>query len=302
MVSLSGDARRWGAESVGPGATVRTVSLLPGATSSTLYALDVERGGRVIPLVLRLFTNAEWRAEEPDLARHEAAALTALAQAAVPTPELVAFDETGERCGVPAILMTRLPGSVVLRPDDFDAWLSQMADALVPVHVLAADDFPWLYFPYMDLPALSPPSWSRHPHLWKRAIEIVNGPRPESRPCFIHRDYHPNNVLWENGRLTGVVDWPNASRGAAGIDVAWNRQNLAQLYGVTAADRFLTLCERADGKFEYHPHWDLICAAEFLPGPPGVYPGWPAMGVTHLTDALMRERVDDYLASVMARV
>jgi hypothetical protein len=72
-----------------------------------------------------------------------------------------------------------------------------------------------------------------------------------------------------------VVDWPNACRGAANIDVAWCRMNLAALYGVAAADRFLDFYRSLTGpSFDYHPYWDLIVLIELLPGPPDVYSGW----------------------------
>jgi len=37
-------------------------------------------------------------------------------------------------------------------------------------------------------------------------------------------------------------------------------------------------------------------------GEPEVYAGWTALGVTGLTDALMRERSDAYMASLAKRL
>ncbi|MWC29410.1 hypothetical protein [Paenibacillus sp. MMS18-CY102] len=42
--------------------------------------------------------------------------------------------------------------------------------------------------------------------------------------------------------------------------------------------------------------------ADFLYGPPAVYPGWTAFGVTGLTDALMAERADEYMNSLLKRL
>lgn len=253
--------------------------------------------------MLRQFVNAEWLREEPDLALHEAASLSRAGFADVPTPDLLAYDERGDYCGVPATLMTRLPGTVELKSANFDGWLRQLAEALVRVHAVGAEDFSWSYYPYNDISRLEPPGWSSLPGLWERALEIVAGPRPEARECFIHRDYHPNNVLWQGGRVSGVVDWVNACRGPAGVDVAWCRKNLAELYGVAAADKFLEAYGALAGAgFEYHPYWDLMAATEFLPGPPAVYEGWLAFGMNHLEDETMRARADDYLASLLGRV
>ncbi len=299
----SPDALRWVVDAVGSGATIQAVRPLAGATSSALHSIEVNWNGRSLKLVLRRFVKEDWLKEEPDLALHEAASLKKANEADVPTPELIAYDEAGDHCGVPAILMTQLPGSVELKPEDFDNWLYQLAEVLIPIHAIEVGTYPWSYFPYNDVSRLEPPDWSRVPELWEKAIEIVAGPRPKARECFIHRDYHPNNVLWQDGQISGVVDWVNACRGAANIDVAWCRGNLAGLYGVPAADRFLHIYQSlARPSFEYHPYWDLIVAIEALPGPPAVYEGWIAHGVRHLNNEIMREREDEYLASVMARL
>ena len=54
--------------------------------------------------------------------------------------------------------------------------------------------------------------------------------------------------------------------------------------------------------FVHHPCWDLLVLIETLPGPPKVYPPWVDFGMQELTDEIVRERVDEYLVSVMARL
>lgn len=296
------EALRWVERATGKGAAVESVAPLAGATSSVLHAVRVRRGGRRFEFVLRRFFDAGWLKLEPDLARHEAAALSKAALVGVPTPGLVAFDEGGGECGAPATLMERLSGRVELRPADVGAWLGRLAGAVAPFHELGAEEFAWSYHPYADPSSLGPPAWSRVPALWEKAVEIVCGPRPPARECFIHRDFHPANVLWSRGRVSGVVDWVNACRGPAGIDVGWCRHNLARMYGVAAADEFLGFYrELAGPRFVYDPFWDLIALIELLPGPPGVYPGWPAFGLTGLDELTLRERADEYLSSLMKR-
>ena len=297
------EALRWVEECVGSGASVASVSPLAGATSSSLHAVKIKHEGRVLQFVLRRFVDAAWLALEPDLALHEASSLRRAASAGVPTPELVAFDEDGSRCGVPATLTTLLPGRVVLQPEDFADWTRQLAEAAARVHALGAEGFSWNYYSYFDVRGLEPPRWSEFPEKWERAIEFVNNPRPLSVECVIHRDFHPNNVLWEGARLRGVVDWVNACRGAAGFDVAWCRLNLSKLHGVAAADEFLSAYQAVAGSgFTYEPYWDLLALVEVLPGPPDVYSGWTAHGVSHLDEELMRVRADEYLSSLVARL
>jgi aminoglycoside phosphotransferase (APT) family kinase protein len=298
---LSHNVRSWIEDTVG--GRVTSVGVLPGATSSMLHAIEVESDGRRRSLVLRRFTDEDWVRREPDIAVREAASVQQAARAGLPVPELVATDRDGSYCGVPATLVSKLPGEVVLQPVNWQEWLDGLARAASQIHRVDAAGFRWKYRRYNDREALAVPSWSRQPEAWKRAIEIVQSPAPPYRECFIHRDYHPSNVLWLTGRVSGVVDWVNGCRGPAGIDVAWCRHNLANLHGLSVADDFLAAyIAGAGSEFEYDPYWDLMSVVELLPGPPSMYEGWRAGGVGIISNALMRERVDLYVASVVARL
>ena len=216
---------------------------------------------------------------------------------------MIAVDARGDDCGVPATLVEKIEGMVVLAPTDTQPWLRGLAETAAAIHRVEASGFRWKYRRYNDGVKLSVPPWSKQQDAWRIAIEIVKSPPPSYRECFIHRDYHPSNVLWQSGRVSGVVDWVNGCRGPAGIDVAWCRHNLANLHSVAIADDFLTAYVAAAGReFEYDPYWDLMSVVELLPGPPTMYEGWRVAGVPPISNATMRERVDNYVASVIARL
>jgi Ser/Thr protein kinase RdoA (MazF antagonist) len=213
------------------------------------------------------------------------------------------LDADGEHCGVPATLVASLEGSVVLEPTDRRQWLRGLAETAARIHRVDAAGFRWKYRRYNEGATLTLPRWSKQQEAWAKAIEIVEGPPRSYSECFVHRDYHPSNVLWQNGRVSGVVDWVNGCRGPAGIDVAWCRHNLANLHGVSVADEFLAAyIAEAGSEFEYDPYWDLMSVVELLPGPPSMYEGWLASGVRNISNAVMRERVDEYVASIVARL
>ena len=278
---------------------------LLGGTSSAVHAVNViDRRGQVRRLVLRRFVRAGWLAREPDLAEREARVLELLAGAGVPAPELVAVDPKGEACDVPAVLMTRLPGRVVFAPDSFEPWLRQMAEALPAVHAVGSEAARLVqpYRAYYDLTKVEPPPWSTQPAAWARALDVATGPPPETARCFIHRDYHPGNVLWSRGRLTGVVDWINASWGPPPVDVAHCRLNLVQVHGVEAADRFVAEYRSLTGH-DHHPYWDLVSVMDMGSLPErDVFPGWLDAGLRHLTASLVRARLDEYVVSLVARL
>ncbi|AIY04144.1 hypothetical protein Plano_0179 [Planococcus sp. PAMC 21323] len=281
---------------------VKNVKPLTGATSSTLYELVVSKESLECSYVLRLFHKADWLAKEPDLAKHEATSLQYAEKMGLPTPHLIAYDETGEKSGIPSVLMSKMPGSVVLQPSNDEIWLDQLAAALAMLHQKDATEFPYEYSPYNDAFLLEKPTWSKVQNDWMRAFYIVSGSRAVSRECLIHRDFHPANVLWENRQVSAIVDWVNACRGPAGIDVGHCRVNLAQMYGISVANDFLAAYERyAGSNFTYDPYWDLVSLTDILDGSPTVYPGWKAFGMKGLSNELVRHRLDDYLLSLLDR-
>jgi len=244
--------------------------------------------------VLRLFTNDQWLASEPDLAAHEAAVLEHLERIDLPTPELIAFDADGSRAGVPAVLMTLLPGEVDLLPDDPASWLAVLAQPLGVLHSSPLPDIAWSYDPWVDQKLLRPPEWTKQQDLWEEAFEVYATGLPFSPQRFLHRDYHPVNVLWVDGAISGVVDWVNGCVGPQSSDVAHCRLNLALMYGYEIADRFLDRIEDP-----YDRTWDLAPALSVLENF-GVYTPWADFGLQHLSEPIVRERLEEFIARSLA--
>jgi aminoglycoside phosphotransferase (APT) family kinase protein len=234
------------------GSPVAAFRALDGGTSSAVHAVDLADGRA---LVLRRFVRAEWLAEEPGVAHREAAALAALEACALPTPALVAVDPDGAQAGDPAVLMTRLPGDVVWTPEDLDPFLRGLAALLPAIHATPVAPGIPAYANYA-LESFRPPPWTARPSVWERAFAVFDAPLPAGAPVLVHRDFHPGNVLWTVGAVTGVVDWVNASVGVREADIGYCRVNLAGVLGIAAADRFLALCD-APG---YDPYWDIVAA------------------------------------------
>lgn len=288
--------RAWVAEA--SGAAVTQCARLRGSTSSTLWRLQA--GAHCY--VLRIFDNADWLLVEPDLVAHEAAALRHARAAGLPAPEAVALDETGAVCGLPLLLMSWLPGAVLLQPRALDDWLRQQANMLLAIHRVPAGDFGWSWFSWGPA-RLEAPAWSEVPEAWERALAITSGSPPPAPECFIHRDYHPVNLLWRGQQLGAVVDWVNACRGVAAVDLAHCRINLVFLYGSEVAGRFLQHYRELSGRdCADQAWWDLKCLVEGLPGPPEVYPAWAQYGVRHVTRGLMRAQVDAWLLTALRQL
>jgi Ser/Thr protein kinase RdoA (MazF antagonist) len=137
---------------------------------------------------------------------------------------------------LPALAQTLLAADSVAAPNEIDEY----------EHWYAIDD--------------GVPAWSRRAASWSRALDhLATADFPHAPSRFIHRDFHPANVLWSRGRITAVVDWVNGCRGPIEADIAITRVNLALVAGAASADAFLAACgsEIAAG---YDPVWDLTVA------------------------------------------
>lgn len=223
--SPPGATLAWLVEVLGAARVVSCV-VMKGGTTSAMHRLEVQSaGGSMRRVVLRRYVLDSYLAAEPRASQREAQALALAATASVPTPGLLAADLDAAVCDAPTIAMGDLAG--------FPVWdlgrrhLERLVDALDEIHAIdintAAVDDIHHYRPQL----LTPPKWARDPTVWGHAIEIFHGPIPVRDRVFVHRDFHPGNVLWRYGQITGIVDWQAACRGPASIDIAHCRLNLA---------------------------------------------------------------------------
>ncbi|WP_234479682.1 phosphotransferase family protein [Streptomyces sp. DEF147AK] len=153
-----------------------------------------------------------------------------------------------------------------------------------------------------------PPRTGR-PGLWQRAVDVIAGPPPPYRGCFLHRDFHPGNVLFTGTgaglRVTGVVDWVETSWGPADLDVAHCSTALALLHGVPAgtrfADRYVAAGGTVDEDDAAHLHWRLLDARGHAPDAEKVAVPWRRLGRSDLTPEVLTRRLEEYLAALFDR-
>jgi aminoglycoside/choline kinase family phosphotransferase len=97
--------------------------------------------------------------------------------------------------------MTYLSGRPAAVPE-----LLRLAETAASIHAVNADDLGHDYFPWYEDEMTTPPPLTRRRALWELAIDLWRSALPEYQPTFIHRDFHPGNLLWSRTRLTGMVD------------------------------------------------------------------------------------------------
>lgn len=249
----SRDILQWVARQVHPGARVTAVVPLPGGITADMDRMIVASPSGLRDVVLRRWPSEDWT---EGLVEREASALSAVSGCGVPAPRLIAIDENAAETGVRCTLTSALAGQPDLTPADMHSWLDQLAATQTAIH--AVPEHPqtrWNGWYDDDAPAASPDrdglrrdplDWLTDRGLRAAAREAASGPLVEEK-VFVHGDYQHFNVLWSGGRLSGVVDWPNAATGNRGSDVGHCRLNLAVLFDARTATEYLMRYERAAG-------------------------------------------------------
>ncbi|MFF1476598.1 alpha/beta fold hydrolase [Streptomyces sp. NPDC058301] len=265
-----------------------------------------EQATGVRELVLRSFAKPFYRRHAPGLLAREAAVLGLLAGTGVPAPALVAADPQGEHCDHPSLLMTRLDGAVRLDEDELERRIGLLAGQLLDIHRLrvAEADRPREYEPWTSAERVRVPADTRRPDLWRRAVDVIRQPPPPYEGCFLHRDFHPGNVLFSGAgkdlRISGVVDWVETSWGPAALDVAHCSTALALLHGVGAARDFVARYTAGGGRLDGGLlHWQLLDALAYAPDAEKVAGPWRELGRTDLTPELLSGRLEEYIASLL---
>ncbi|WP_010532724.1 phosphotransferase family protein [Brachybacterium squillarum] len=242
---------------------VRVLGELRGGITARMLRLR-RPGGE--DLVLR-----RWSGEDPgerEAVSREVAGLDALAATDLPVPRLLAADVTGAEAGVPVTVTTLLPGAVTLMPADRGGWVRELAGMLARIHAVPV---PAALEPCEEWESEDQSWLETDPGLAREARALAARPAEPSRAVLAHGDYQHFNVLWQGGRVSGVVDWPTVGRADRGRDTGHCRLNLAVLFEADVAMDFLDAYEERAGA-AVDPAADLRRLLSFGPGWPVFLP------------------------------
>lgn len=295
--------RSWLTKQLPQGRSVTGTVLAKGGWSSQLRRLTLDDG---TGLALRTFVKPFFRGHAPGLLSREASILTLLAaQESVPAPRLIAVDATAEHCDHPSLLMSLLPGRVRVDEEDLDRRLDLLAAQLAGIHRVVPAERPRTYQAWTSPQRVRTPGGA----LWERAVDVIRREPPAYEGCFLHRDFHPGNVLFRGEgtelRVSGVVDWVETSWGPADLDVAHCSTALALLHGpehgLGFRERYEAhgghrLADRAD-----HLYWRLLDALAYSPDAAKLAGPWRELGRTDLTAEVLGERLAAYVGGLVER-
>ncbi len=300
---LNSAATDWISSAIGASAKLTSSKRLICGPASPVFLLEADVAGESRRYVLRLYVDEERLGREPDPIVREAAALRLLSSADLPTPHLLDYSADTSVFGYPALLMSCLDGTVNIKPANLDHWLDQLAETLATIHSIAVYGVRWHYQSYTEVETLCVPPWSKRSELWEKAINIRLEESPPYDEVFLHRDYHPVNILWVSGKLTGIVDWVGACLGPANVDVAHCQINLATMFGPEIAGSFREKYHKvAAPHYLYHSFWEIDSILDWAIPKPGFYPPWTEYGIKDPGQEVLFCRFDDYLDSIIAKI
>ncbi len=196
------------------------------------FQLSVESGDLAGPLVLRLFNQPG----ATDQSRREEAFQNSLANLGYPVPRVVGQFDTGianrsfngmERIAGHSMMdEVELTEAATVKLTTWLAkihtWLHQipsgpvieaLEQAGLPRHRFSTEGrlrYMSRYFEDKTFDALRPAfDWL-----------VRNKPAEQTSPVVCHGDFHPGNIMVEDGHVTGVIDWPAAAFADPELDVA----------------------------------------------------------------------------------
>ncbi len=297
---------------VAPGSRPMHVRRLRGGLDTAMHAVDfLAPSGTRHRLVVKRFDPLRATRGPAVVCRQMWQTLHALAHLGLPAPRPVWCDVDGTTFGTPTLVMTRVPGRLVVSPRDPLAWAGHLATALATIHRTprttvdlgflpdAAQRLDrWFTVLARDAAALAthPDAPAVHAMLVRLRPHLQHPP-----PVLTHGDFHPGNVLWWRGRLSGVVDWDAAAVSDPGADVGFCHMVLATQYADGTAEHFLHAYEQAvDGRVHQLFFWDLLAVALTIRYHPLIVANMHALGRSDITLEGYRQRLHRFIGAAVA--
>jgi aminoglycoside phosphotransferase (APT) family kinase protein len=282
---------------------------LRGGLGARMHVLDIEcRDGRREKLVLRR-PRAEHEHATAKNVTKEYDVLRLLESASVDAPRGVLLDAQGEFFGVPAMVLTYLPGASVYAPRDQKAWAERLARGLLAVHAITPDrfDLSRLHVQLIDgirehlvrraEPARAHSRLASEVHaVLTKELDRIAWPKP----CLVHDDFWPGNTVWHRGRLAGIIDWTFAEVGDPRTDLAQCRADIEMIVSTQLASDFLAAYQRLAPRplpdmwyFDLHRGLGALLAYKKWIG------GYHDAGI-EITPSQARRRIEAFLERALA--
>ncbi len=275
-----------------PRAALLRTWALRGGISSRMTVLEYAVGSERRRVVLRQPDGALY--ENPRAVANEFALLQSLTAAGLPAPAACLLCESNTPLGAPFLLIEYIDGDPDFAKAIGQDSIRQLAEQLVRIHRT-----PFAGTGPEALPRYVPRFVDQrervYPDASLRGAEIRDvlsrswAPQEANAPTLLHGDYWPGNVLWNGGRLVGVVDWEESRIGDPLVDLAIARLEMLWTFGLEAMHAFTRqYATLSSFDLDELPYWDLDAALRPVFNLGEWAAGWPELGRPDVTAATMR--------------
>ena len=295
-------------EAVDPRATDASARALFGGIDTATYALRLEGAGDARDVIVRVYRDWDGDGDAGAAAQRTFDVLTGVAAVTALAPRPILADPAGHLIGEPLIVVSFLPGAPLAPTGDDDAWADQLAGAMADLHATPLDrlptDFPRDGTAAERLARVLDRNPGVHDPLWDTVAATLRPIAARVRanpPTLTHTDFWFGNTIWQDGRLSGIIDWDGARIADPARDVAGARNDLALLSGARVADVFLARYERERGRLRDLAFWDLLTSLPPIRWLPHWVEGYAELGL-ELSLAEARTRLESWIADAMARL
>jgi aminoglycoside phosphotransferase (APT) family kinase protein len=273
----------------GSSAAIQSVTRLEGGQHADTWKVDTARPE--LTVVVRQFPAGD------SAGAHEQQVLRVLDGLGGLAPVVLGSDLEGRWSESPTSLISWLDGQADVMPADPEHWAAQLGHALATVHAVPGERL-------SALPSVFDRRGSQTELAGPLATRIRSGwsQITASAEVLAHADYWSGNVVWRDGRLTGIVDWSGGARGPRGYDVGWCRLDLVLLFDERIADVFLAAYEDGIGRtIGDMALWDGWAVARSHDTVETWVPNYAPLGRADLTRQELRTRHSRWAASVLDR-
>lgn len=240
-----------------PGSKLVQWSKLEGGISAQPYLLQVSQPNGEQSQVIARFLGEYAKSLGAETAAWQFNILKLVREAGLPSPEALYMPSDSEE---PWFLMSYLPGVPTANPPDGEEFIKQFAAQLARIHqtpftdrlreLLPKPTYPWA-------------PWRTEFNGELREAEVVDSllnfdRKGTNQNVLRHGDFWPGNVLCQEGKITGIIDWEECCQGDPLADLAISRLDIWWILGREASERF------TDHYLELNPidshdlvYWDL---------------------------------------------
>lgn len=133
-------------------------------------------------------------------------------------PEIIDFDKDGKFIVTKEVVGERLSYILQTTEDKSIDYMFEYGKTLAQIHLASIDCEEVKHRKFFDIPSMD--------HLSENNIDFIfdflNTNKPKHiNKCFCHGDFHYANVLWDNKKISAVLDWELSGIGNKEFDIAW---------------------------------------------------------------------------------